>query len=528
MFKNVLALAVALTTFFGLIWRETSLAAVTPPSTRPQVHTLYGDVRGVHESGIDVFRGIPFAGNVAGSGRWHPPTPPAHWRGVRDATVAGPICPQPDMRFGKKVPWMSQFHMSEDCLNLSVYTPSSKSRAKAPVMVWIHGGNAIFNAGSRYDGTKLVKHGVVVVTINYRLGRLGLFADPALTASQPDELLGNYGLMDMIASLKWVKQNIGAFGGDPDNVTIFGQSSGGIAVTSLMISPLARGLFQKAIPQSGAIAVVGGLADLSTLERQGEAMARELHVDRTKDVPAQLRALPWQVFIDYTQKHTNNALAPAVDGKVIPRDPVRIFADGQANPTPTLIGTVSWEQSLLAPFSFPLEAVLADVSPAAARAVYGNLDDKTLAGEWFADAQFHAPARFIAAEMQQHGQPAYVYQFDHLGSSTRGKQPGAAHSDDIPYLFGMVGIEQSSAPDTDDRALADTMMKYWTNFARTGNPDGPGLPTWPQYTSSDSAVMVLDTTPKVSRDLLAKRMKYQLQRYETVLARPESAAEAGH
>lgn len=527
MIDSVFGVAAALTTVLGLAGSMSSQAAVAPPVTAPEVHTIYGEVRGVRQGGVDVFRGIPFAGDVGGAGRWHPPTPPAHWSGVRDATVAGPICPQPDTRFGKKVPWISQFHMSEDCLNLSVYTPSLKTGAKAPVMVWIHGGNAIFNAGSRYDGTKLAKHDVVVVTINYRLGRLGLFADPALTASQPDELLGNYGLMDMIASLEWVRQNIEAFGGDPDNVTIFGQSSGGVAVSALMVSPLAKDLFQKAIPQSGSIAVVGGLSDLSSLEGQGEAMAKELHVDPTKDIPAQLRALPWQVIIDYTRKHTNNALAPTIDGKIIPRDPVRIFADGQANPTPFMGGSVSWEQSLLAPFSFPLAAVLAGVSPAAARAVYGDVDDKTLGGEWFADAQFHAPARFIATEMERHGQPAYVYQFDHLGSSTRGKQPGAAHSDDIPYLFELVGIKQSPAPDRDDLALVETMRAYWTNFARNGNPNGPGLPRWPQYTPEDTAVMVLDTPPKVSLNLLTERMEYQLQRYKKFLTHSESAAKAG-
>ncbi|WEN14102.1 carboxylesterase family protein [Rhodanobacter sp. AS-Z3] len=521
-------LGVVLIATIGMAVAVPLAATETPVVAAPQVHTIYGDVRGVAEGSVDVFRGIPFASDVGGAGRWHPPTPPAHWSGVRDATVAGPICPQPDKRFGKQVPWVAQFHMSENCLNLSVYTPSLKSAAKAPVMVWIHGGNAIFNAGSRYDGTPLVKHGVVVVTINYRLGRLGLFADPALTASQPHELLGNYGLMDMIASLKWVKQNIAAFGGDPDNVTIFGQSSGGIAVTSLMASPLAKGLFQKAIPQSGAVAVVGGLRDLSSLEREGEAMGKELGVDRTKDGPEQLRALPWQAIIEYTEKHTNNALAPIIDGKIIPRDPVRIFADGQANTTPTLIGSVSWEQSLLAPFSFPLTAVLAGVSPAAARAVYGNLDDKTLGGDWFADAQFHAPARFIAAEMAQHGQPAYVYQFDHLGSSTRGKQPGAAHSDDVAYLLKLVGVTQAPAPDKEDVALADTMARYWTNFARTGNPNGSGLSKWPQYTSKDNAVMVLDTSPHVSRNLLIKRMKYQLQRYQKVLAQPESTTKSDH
>lgn len=444
MFKNALVLPVAL--MLALTASASLLAAGASPAHAPQVHTAYGDVRGASENGIDVFRGVPFAGDVSGSGRWRPPTEPAPWSGVRDATVAGAICPQPDTRFGKKVAWLSRFHMSEDCLNLSVYTPSLTPGAKAPVMVWIHGGNAIFNTGSRYDGTGLAMKGVVVVTINYRLGRLGLFADPALTASQPNELLGNYGLMDMIASLKWIKHNIAAFGGDPGNVTIFGQSSGGVAVTSLMVSPLARGLFHKAIPQSGNIAVAGGLGDLSTLEHTGEAIAKEFHVDRANDVPAQLRALPWKEIVEYTQKHKNNALAPIVDGKIIPRDPVRIFAEGQANPVSTMIGTVSWEESLLAPFNFPLKAVLRGVSPEEVRGVYGDVDDKTLADEWFADTTFHAPARFVATEMAQHGQPVYVYRFDHLGSSTRGKQPGAAHSDDIPYLFGMIGVTQTPPP----------------------------------------------------------------------------------
>lgn len=410
---------------------------------------------------------------MSGAGRWRPPQAPARWSGVRDATFAGPICPQLATNHGKVVPWLALFHMSEDCLNLSVYTPSLKPGAKAPVMVWIHGGYARIGTGSRHDGTELAKDGVVVVTINYRLGRLGLFAHSALTASQPDEPLGNYGLMDMAASLRWVKANIDAFGGDPDNVTIFGQSSGAVAVTALMVSPLAKGLYQKAIAQSGSIAVLGSLSNLSALERDGEAMAKALRVDQTRDIPAQLQALPWQALVAYTARQPPNALAPVIDGKVIPRDPVRAFADGKENLTSFMGGSVGWEQSLVAPFNIPLGAVLQNVSPAAARTVYGNGDDKTLVGEWFADSDFHAPARYVATEIERHGQSAYVYQFDHLGSSTRGKQPGAAHSDDVPYLFTQLGITQSPAPAQEDLALADTMRAYWTNFARTGNPNGP-------------------------------------------------------
>lgn len=528
MSHRIRGLAASLATLLGLAGSMSSQAAGAAAANGPLVHTIYGDVRGVNQGGVDVFRGIPFAGDVSGAGRWRPPQAPAHWRGVRDATTAGPICPQPESNNGKVLPWLAPFHMSEDCLNLSVYTPSLKPGAKAPVMVWIHGGYARIGTGSRHDGTKLTKDGVVVVTINYRLGRLGLFAEPALTASQPHEMLGNYGLMDMVASLRWVKANIKAFGGDPDNVTIFGQSSGAVAVTTLMISPEARGLYQKAIAQSGSIAVPGAVGNLSTAEHDGEKMAKALHVDPSKDVPSQLRALPWQALVAYTAQQPANAMAPIIDGKLIPRDPVKIFAEGQENPAPFMGGSVGWEQSLVAAFDIPLAAVLQGVPPDEARAVYGNVDDKTLVGEWFADTDFHAPARYVADEMHRHGQPAYVYQFAHLGSSTRGGQPGAAHSDDVPYLFTQLGITQSPAPDQDDLALGETMRAYWTNFARSGNPNGPGLPTWPQYATQDQAVMVLDTLSRVSRSLLAERTGYQLQRYKKAVVLPESAPEPGH
>lgn len=512
------------------------IAEATAVNAGPQVKTIDGELRGVNENGIEVFRGVPFAADVGGAGRWRPPAPPAHWSGVRDATVAGPICPQSTKTYnGVPPPWMALFRISEDCLNLSVFTPSLKADAKAPVMVWIHGGGARAGSGSQFDGAELAKRGVVVVTINYRLDRLGLFAHPALTASQPREALGNYGLMDIVASLRWVKANIKVFGGDPHNVTIFGQSSGAVAVTALMVSPLAKGLYQKAIAQSGSIAVAGStrylssaMSPVNSLESDGVAMAKALHVDTSKNIPAQLRALPWQAIIDYTDTQPPSVMVPVVDGKVIPRDPVRMFADGQQNSTPFMGGSVSWEQSLIAPFNLPLGAALQGVSPDAVRSVYGKVDDKTLAGEWFADSFFHAPARFAATEMERHGQPAYVYQFAHLGASTRGKQPGAAHSDEIPYLLGRLGVTQAPAPDQADLELADTMKGYWIHFARSGNPNGAGLPIWPQYTAADHALMVLDTAPTVSHKLLQARMEFMAQRYQQSLAQPAPTAKASH
>ena len=397
-----------------LILALLGLSLSLPALAAPPTATLdQGTIRGEWNGDIAVFRGIPFAGDTGGDNRWRPPTPAPRWEGVRDATVAGPICPQSQKpRQGKVAPWLALFEMSEDCLNLSVYSPGLAAATKAPVMVWIHGGFARISTGSRHDASEMAARGVVVVTLNYRLDRLGLFAHPALSAEQPDALLGNYALMDAQAGLRWVQDNIAALGGDPDNVTIFGQSSGGVAVTALMGSPLSEGLFHRAIAQSGVMADLDtpryldrDLPRTPSLESDGVAMAQALLPGVGQATTAQLRALPWQAIIDYTATQPAGALVPVTDGRLLPEAVTRRFAAGRQMPVPLLIGTTSWEQSLFVHHQLPLKPILGPVPVEQAREIYPGLDDKALVDHWLADTGFHAAARLLANASVDSGQP---------------------------------------------------------------------------------------------------------------------------
>ena len=504
------------------------LSISTASAAAPAVRIAQGALGGERVDGTAVFRGIPFAGDTGGEQRWRPPAPAPHWQGVRDATRAGPICPQSRQpRQGRVAPWLDLFETSEDCLNLSVYSPGLEGRA--PVMVWIHGGLARIGTGSRHDAVELAQRGVVVVTINYRLDRLGLFAHPALTAAQPDEALGNYGLMDMQAALRWVQDNIGAFGGDPGNVTIFGQSSGGVAVTALMGSPLSQGLFHRAIAQSGVMADLDNPRHLGrdlprapSLESDGLAMARALLPGVEQASVEQLRALPWQAIIGYTETQPPTALVPVIDGRLLPEAVTRRFAAGRQVPVPLLIGTTSWEQSLFVHHAIPLQAILGPVPVEQARAIYPGLDDKALVEHWLADTGFHAPSRLLANASTDSGQPTWVYRFDHLSPAARqAGQPGAAHSDDVPYLFEPLGLERWPGDDAVERAMQATLMDYWTRFARSGDPNGPDQPEWPAWRSDGQGVtQLLEVPARAEAGVWKARMDYHLGRYAKLLEAP--------
>ena len=329
------------------------------------------------------------------------------------------------------------------------------------------------------------------------------------------------------AALRWVKANIAAFGGDPGNVTLFGQSSGAVAVTSLMVSPLSAGLYHKAIAQSGSASIDfpryldRPTAAFPSLEHDGVAMATALAVDPAGDVPAQLRALSWQAIVAYSDTQPANALVPVIDGRVLPDNVGRMFQQGRQHPTPFLTGTTDWEQGVISRFNVPLAAVLRGTDPAEARKAYGELDDPALTGAWFADTTFNAPARFLAGQVAAHGQPAFVYRFDHLGADKRGKQPGASHGDEVPYVFGSLDPATS---DSEDRALSDVLIGYWTRFARSGDPNAPALPAWPRYSDQDQAVQLLDASITTDHDLWTQRIGYQLRRYRNALARPETGS----
>jgi len=504
------------------------LAMVMAPAfaATPKVTLDQGALAGVRTDGIDIFRGIPFAGDTGGNQRWRPPTPAPHWEGVRDASKFGTICPQSSLQDGKPAEWTTHFQMSEDCLNLNIYTPALTPAGKLPVMVWIHGGSAITGAGSIYDGSRLAHHGVVVVTINYRLGLLGRFAHPALSAEQPGALRGNYGLMDVLASLEWVRHNIARFGGDPGNVTLFGQSSGSVAVTALMASPLSKGLFEKAIGESGVPAQLDyprylsrDLPGTPSLESDGAAMAKKLLSDDKDVTPAELRGLSWQTLLKYQGTLPPGALIPVIDGKILPEATERLYAEGKQLPIPLMIGTVNWEQSLYAAFKLPPALIYRTAPKTVVDEYYPDLQGEALVQQWLADVGFNAPVRWIADANARQEHPTWVYQFTHLSpAAVKAGQPGAAHSDDTLYLFQRLDRANLDFNTPAEREMRELMLGYWTRFARSGNPNGPGLPSWPRWAASGKgATQILDVPAHPVEALMGQHMKLHLDRYAEMM-----------
>jgi len=372
--------------------------------------------------------------------------------------------------------------VSEDCLTLDVFAPLHA--AKAPVMVWIFGGGNTAGANSiaPNDGTAFARDGVILVSVNYRLGALGFFAHPALTreagAGAP---LGSYGTMDQIAALKWVRRNIEAFGGDPDNVTIFGESAGGWDTLTLMATPAARGLFAKATVQSG-----GGWSapvSLAAAEVDGVALAKTLGLsdDATAD---QLRGLSVEALIA-----ARGRFNPIVDGRLITENATQAFARGDEAPVPLIIGSNSWEASLLPPGGYAGYLAAASAETKAAYAGEAS-DDAKLAQAMFTDSAMGAPARWIAAR-QSAKAPAWLYYFSYVRVARRGKIPGANHTSENPYVFdSQMGIPNYAAEIVDDdRALARIMHSCWVAFAKTGVPTCTGAHVWPAYKAGSDRLM---------------------------------------
>jgi para-nitrobenzyl esterase len=432
----------------------------------PTVSLDSGVVQGEAAGGLQVFKGIPYAASTAGEGRWRAPQPAAKWSGIRMATAFGAACPQPHV--GNE-PWSQVGPQSEDCLFLNVWTPSERTGAQLPVMVFIHGGSLRAGAAGvpLYDGTKLAQRNAVVVTINYRLGRLGFFAHPALTAENADGYLANYGLMDQIAALRWVQRNIAQFGGDARNVTIFGESAGAVSVQALMASPEANGLFAKAISQSG-----GGY-NITPGVKQGEAAGQQWAAARglAAATPEQLRAIP------FAEVATADALTGMmVDGKLLTDSPTKAFMAGTQARVPLMIGGNSWEASL------------AGINVATARIVVGAAYDELLAGykalgsraggeaDLITQSIAIQPSRHLAERQAAIGQPAFTYYFAQQPASERTTKPGSEHGGELSYLFGTrLNAEMWDAAD------------YWVEFARTGNPGG----AWTSVSATPSRYMLL-------------------------------------
>lgn len=507
-----------------------------------------GWLQGSLEDEVLSWLGIPYAKAPAGALRWRPPQPAENWSDTRDATSFGHACPQP---LGEYPAWADEAilraGMDEDCLNLNVYSPLDRAGHLLPVMVYIHGGNQIAGANSMpvYDGSFLASQGIVVVVINYRLGYLGRFAHPSLTRLQTGEYLANYGNMDQILALKWVQRNIRQFGGDPGQVTVFGHSAGGVSVNYLLGMPEAEGLFHRAIAQGSGLLIdrdthlreslPRGISGLSG-EQVGERLAQHFDIERATDIErvAALRSLSPQQLVDY-QKTARIPLYPYVDGALIPDDLAKIFERGEQHKVPYIGGVNSWEASPIAGIpligKWFLGGALIAGQTAEDLSVFDDQWTRIGLGQrWYQDGMFLMSTRYLAANMSKLGGPAWLYRINYVPSAVRGRIPGAPHGMEIPYLFGAADKHPEylrpydaglTEPSDEDRAWAETVRGYWLNFARTGDPNGPGLPEWPQYDSVSDLTLVLGSRAEPAKyldkellDKLQQRALLRRQRYE--------------
>lgn len=453
-----------------------------------------GPVRGKVEGGIREFLGIPYAAPPVGELRWRPPQAVAAWTKVLSATAFGSACPQSG-------PLESA--CDEDCLSLNVWTPTRKAGAKLPVMVWIHGGGFNFGATSQseYHGRNLAKKGVVVVTVNYRLGPLGFFAHPQLAAESGQGSAGNYGLLDQIEALKWVRRNIAAFGGNPDLVTIFGQSAGSRSVSLQTLSPLSKGLFHRAIAQSGG-PIMGSEyltpafnGDMAGVSKMGEELSNRLGCGQTGDILACLRAKPASEIVKAADCRTSIFedglfFAPVFDDRVLPSDPQAAYSTGMQLDVPMIVGSTGNEGNAYLRGERDLtmgkyqDFLKTRFGPEADEAfamfpASGSKDVPQAIDNLITVATNAQPARFVARALGGTNSKAFLYQFTRRPDTARARELGAFHGVDLAYVFG--NMKDSDGYAAVDRKLSRQVMAYWVNFAKYGNPNGPGLVEWPPY-----------------------------------------------
>jgi para-nitrobenzyl esterase len=481
-------------------------------SAAPEVVAIDGgQVSGTTANGVRVFKGIPFAAPPVGDLRWKAPQPVVAWKGVRAADTFGAACMQEP--YPENSPYASSGVTkdkpgNEDCLYLNVWTAAAAAGEKRPVMVWIHGGAWTRGSGASptYDGVALAKKGVVVVTTNYRLGVFGFLAHPELTAESPQHASGNYAILDHVAALKWVQKNIAAFGGDPARVTIFGESAGSWSVNSVQATPLAKGLFHRAIGESGG--QFASTAPLATAERNGVAFAKSAGADSL----AALRALPADKILATAFRTGVN-----VDGYVLPDTVRNLFAHQKHNDVPVLVGSNANEWTTLSnPSQFPktLDAYRQRVETqygAAVKdydAVYPVKTEADIAEATLAvgrDTTFTLEMRTWARLVTAAAEPAFLYQFTRVPP---GPNPawGAYHAAEIQYAFNNVG-SRPWATDV-DRRLADQMSSYWVNFATTGDPNGKGLPKWTPYDLNAEPYLELGDMVQVKNHLLKAQLDF--------------------
>jgi para-nitrobenzyl esterase len=497
--STVVLLVVAVLSF------TSAFAAITDP-----VRVEQGLLAGTNGSSpeVRVYRGVPFAAPPVGDLRWKAPQPAMKWQGVRQATEFSNACWQTPYPAAAAIYQAKLPPLSEDCLYLNIWTPAKSAKDRLPVMVWIHGGGFTrgFSGTSSYNGEALARKGAIIVTINYRLGIFGFFAHPDLSAESGHHASGNYALLDQIAALQWVQKNIAAFGGDPTRITIFGESAGSWAVNALMASPLAKGLFQRAIGESGGL--FSPMKTLADAEKEGEKLGRSLAPDSTQkksekpEAPAQqdtlkaLRAMKADELLKASDSETARTI---VDGWVLPQGVAATFAQGKQNDVPLIVGYNADEGTTLAPQGVNMKALMfiggvhqrygsqAD----ALLKIYPAASDEQAVSSFYSayrDQVFGWEMRTWARMATKTGhQPAYMYYFNRRPPGPQSARLRAFHASEIAYVFGTF-VWPFPWEDT-DKKLSDAMTTYWVNFAATGNPNGASLTRWPVYTAKDDQVL---------------------------------------
>jgi para-nitrobenzyl esterase len=496
-----------------VLWTAFAAAPPAPAKNGPIVDAPAGRIEGQSDGKLRVFKGIPYALPPAGPARWKPPSPMPRWAEVRKATEFGPACYQPAVKV-QTVYTRDALPMSEDCLTLNIWAPADAR--KAPVFFWIYGG-ALTSGASRealYDGARLAAQGVIVVSINYRLGVLGWLAHPELSAESPQGVSGNYGLLDQIEALRWVRRNIGAFGGDASNVTIAGESAGALSVMYLMAAPPARGLFSKAIAESAYMISTPELKQRSfgsaAAEESGTRLAAALH----KPDLAALRAMDAQALTDAAPA-AGYAPWGTIDGQTLPRQLVEVFDRGEQAPVPLLAGFNSGEIRSLRALA-PRPAANAVEYERIIRERYGDLADEFLKLypstnmeesilATTRDALYGWTAERLARKQSALRVPVFLYYFDHGYPAADSAGLHAFHASELPFVFGTLQATTPNWPKIPaaprETSLSEAMIGYWTSFAGTGKPRAANQPDWPAYGSAHSYMAFTDA-PHVSDHLL--------------------------
>ncbi|MBO0725247.1 MAG: carboxylesterase family protein [Blastocatellia bacterium] len=522
MLRNLILLAI------GLAFALSSVLSGSALTANDIVRVEGGLISGSVVDGVRSYKGIPFAAPPVGELRWKAPQPPAAWEGVRECDAFGPDCPQAPYP-QSSIYYSAPRRQSEDCLYLNVWTAAGAGE-KRPVMVWIHGGALTRGSGAvpAYDGAALAKKGVILVTINYRLGPLGYLAHPELTAESPHRSSGNYGALDQIAALNWVQKNIAAFGGDPGRVTIFGESAGSWSVNALVGSPLAKGLFHRAIGESGG--TFGPMIYLKedrdgrpSAEKIGEAFAKAAGTDSIKALRAQPAEKIVEVFNNDPEGRKFRT-QPNVDGWALPDEIRNIFAQGKQNDAPVIVGSNANEMtSLTLPASIPktMEDYRKRVETQYGAmikefdAAYPAKSEADIAAAFLGslrDSAFTLPMRTWARMTATGRSKAYLYFFSHVPPNPNSKYLGAYHAGEIVYVFNNLNRRNSLLQEADFK-LAEMMSNYWVNFATGGDPNGKGLPEWAPYDSETEAYLEFGDAIQLRNRLLKAQLDF-IERFQ--------------